>query len=426
MRRRHAALPLLLLTALAPALRSEAIPVQRVASGLSAPMFVAAPAGDDRLFIVERAGTIRILQDGQVLGDPFLDIRDRVDAQGEGGLLGLAFPPDYASSRAFYVYYTADGSPLTSRISRFRASAANPNAADPGQEKVLLSQPQPFDNHNGGTVAFGPDGMLYMGFGDGGDGGDPGERAQNPGTLLGKMIRIDVSFSSFSDGYAIPDDNPFAGPDGVLDEIWAFGLRNPFRFGFDRATGDLYIGDVGQNAIEEIDVEPASSSGGLNYGWDVMEGTSCFEDPDPGEPACHAPSLTLPIHEYDHGVGNAVTGGVVYRGSEPSLQGLYVFGDYGASEIWTLQWDGGDGIVGDVANRTSELVPDAGSISNPVAFGEDGDGELYVVDPGGEVFRVPEPARLVLAAVGAAVLAGVRRLTRRPRSPTRAASGTAR
>jgi glucose/arabinose dehydrogenase len=394
------------------------VPVARVASGLAAPTYVAAPAGDDRLFVVERGGTIRILQGSQILPTPFLDISDRVNDTGEAGLLGLAFAPDYASSRAFYVFYSALGN--GTRISRFRANAADPDLADDDvvDEKVVLSVAPPSSEHLGGTVAFGADGMLYAGFGDGGL-GDPSDNAQDPGTLLGKMVRIDVSFSDFADDYAIPDDNPFVGPDGVLDEIWALGLRNPFRFSFDRETGDLYIGDVGQFEIEEIDVEPAGSPGGRNYGWDVMEGTSCYETPDPGEPPCQDPSLTPPVHEYGHDEGFAVTGGVVYRGSLPELQGQYLFSDYGSARIWTLVWDGAGGVVGDVLDRTADFAPPVGSIGSVVGFGEDGDGELYVVDLGGEVFRVPEPAQALLAVVGALVLAGVPRGGPRARARTR-------
>jgi hypothetical protein len=388
----------------------------RLPHDFSAPVFVAAPPGDPRLFVVERRGRIQIFVDGAVLPQPFLDVSDRVDEEGEGGLLGLAFAPDFAASRAFYVYYT-EGDPevdndLTSRISRFRASVADPNLADPA-EKVLLSRNQPFANHNGGTVAFGSDGYLYFGFGDGGLGGDTLEVAQDLSTLLGKMIRIDVSFSSFDDGYGIPPDNPFVGVAGARAEIWALGLRNPFRFSFDRSLGDLYIGDVGQSAREEIDVEPRpdppASPGGRNYGWDVMEGTTCFESPDPGEPPCNDPSLTLPVHEYLHGGGLcSVTGGVVYRGAVASLRGHYLFADLGctpsSARIWSLVWDGDDGIVGNVVNRTTELAPDAGAFSDIVAFGEGGAGEVYIVDLDGEVFLIPEPAEPLLLACGAAAL----------------------
>jgi len=388
---------------------------ERVLSGLSQPMFVASPPDDPRLFIVERGGTIRIFDGTQLLEPPFLDISGRVDSQGEGGLLGLAFAPDYATSRAFYVYYTADGDngPLESRVSRFRAEPGVPNLANTA-EKVLLRVDQPFDNHNGGTIAFGKDGYLYLGLGDGGDGGDPQDNAQDGSTLLGKMVRIDVSFTTnFMADFTIPQDNPFVGL-APRDEIWAFGLRNPFRFSFDRLEGDLYIGDVGQGALEEIDVEPYPGPGGRNYGWDVMEGTLCFDDEgsgtDPGEPVCNAPSLTLPVHTYDREPPcNSVTGGVVYRGSALDLQGQYLFADYCQSRIWSFVWDGGGGIDGQVVERTAELTPDVGSIDSPVAFGEDADGEVYVVDADGELFRiVPEPGAPLLLGAGAALLALLR------------------
>jgi glucose/arabinose dehydrogenase len=397
------------------------ISVERILVSLDQPVFVASPPGDPRLFIVGRQGTIRIFDGSDVLDPPFLDITAKVDDGGEGGLLGLAFAPDYATSRAFYVYYTADGTggnPLESRISRFRAMDGAPNTADP-TEKVLLRVDQPFSNHNGGTVAFGPDGYLYFGFGDGGDGGDPLDAAQDPTTLLGKMIRLDVAFTDFTDDYAVPDDNPFLGPDGILDEIWAFGLRNPFRFSFDRQDGDLYIGDVGQSAWEEIDVEAYPSDGGFNYGWDVREGDHCYSDPDgggdPGEPACNDPDLVAPVHEYAHaGPCNSVTGGVVYRGSNPELDGHYLFADYCRQQIWSFVWDGAGGTDGPVVERTQAFTPDVGSIESPVAFGEDAAGEVYIVDAsGGEIFLVPEPGGPLLLAVGGALLAA--RSRRRPR-----------
>lgn len=368
---------------------ADAVSVERIASGLALPIYVAAPAADPRLFIVERAGRIRILDNGALRPAPFLDISARVSTAGEGGLLGLAFAPDFATSRAFYVYYTT-GSPMTSRISRFRASTTDPNLAAT-EEKIVLAVPQPATtNHKGGTVAFGSDGMLYMGFGDGGGGGDPSEYAQNLGTLLGKMIRIDVSFSAFSDNYRIPSDNPFVGTGGALPEIWARGLRNPFRFGFDRQTGDLYIADVGENDLEEVNVESASAPGGRNYGWDVMEGTSCFEAPDPDEPACNAGSLTLPVHQYSHSLGCSITGGTVYRGSQASLRGHYLFADFCSSTIWSFVWNGAGGIVGSVVNRTAEFTPPTsqGTITSIVGFGESGSGELHIVDGNGEIFRV--------------------------------------
>src|SRR4030095_16309591 len=286
----RAKLAALFLTTLMTALPADAvISSERILSGLTEPLFVTSPPGDSRLFIVLRSGQILIYHPGTGLqAQPFLDIQSEVNPQGEGGLLGLAFDPDYANTRAFYVYYTDDGPdaqhPLTSRISRFQAAMGTPDLADPA-EWPLLELAQPFDNHNGGTVAFGADGYLYMGFGDGGDSNDPLEAGQDGSLLLAKMIRIDVSFVNFTDAYTIPPDNPFVGPDGVRDEIWALGLRNPYRFSFDRQTGALYIGDVGQNTREEIDVEPPAGpgcGGGRNYGWDVMEGTICFlEAPGP-------------------------------------------------------------------------------------------------------------------------------------------------
>jgi hypothetical protein len=388
-----------------------------------APIFVAAPRGDPRLFVVERAGRIRIYSGGELLEPPFLDIRGQVDDGNEGGLLSVAFPPDFEDSRAFYVYYTADGQAADrpqSRISRFRASEGNADVADPA-EKILLTLEQPDDNHNGGTVAFGPDGMLFMGFGDGGGRFDPLEAAQDPGTLLGKMIRIDVSFTNFTDDYSVPPDNPYEGAGEPLDEIWDLGLRNPFRFAFDREDGGaLYIADVGQDNQEEVNVEPPPDTkgnrGGRNYGWDVMEGTECFDEPnDPDELDCNDPELTLPVYEYAHASSRcSITGGVVYRGAaRPDLDGHYLFADYCTGEIWSLFWNGGGGTVGPVVDRTDELAPAGASLDNPIAFGEDGAGEVYVVDQdGGEIFRfvsVPEPAGPLLLAAGAAALLAAQR-----------------
>lgn len=412
---------------------------ERVASGLEEPLFVTAPEGDGRLFILEKDGVIQLLEDGRVLEPPFLDLRGRVDSgPGEAGLLGLAFPPDFETGRAFYVYYTGstDGA-LESRVSRFAVTDTDPGRGDPGSEVILLRLAQPFGNHNGGTLAFGPDGMLYLGLGDGGSAGDPGDRAQDGGTLLGKLLRIDVRFEELRDDeIAIPPDNPFAGDPDVRDEIWALGLRNPYRFSFDRDTGDLYIADVGQDTREEIDVEPrpdpgGGSPGGRNYGWDVMEGLTCF-DPGPDEPECNAPELTLPVFDYanDGGEGScSVTGGYVYRGAIASIRGHYFFGDFCSARIWSLVWDGEDGVEGEVVDRTAELEPAQGSIDFISSFGEDGSGELYIVDfgrrsePGsGEVFRVvpePEPAALsgaalaTLICVGAARAVAARRRCRR-------------
>lgn len=409
------------LASLALAGSARGLGLERLPIQPDAPIFVAAPAGDPRLFVVERGGKIRIFEGGVLLDPPFLDISGRVDVDNEGGLLSVAFPADYDATRAFYVYYTAFGSAPTepqSRISRFRASAGNPDIADPA-EKILLTLEQPDDNHNGGTLAFDLDGMLYMGFGDGGGRFDPLEAAQDPGTLLGKMIRIDVSFSNFDDGYSVPPDNPYVGPGEPLDEIWDLGLRNPFRFSFDRETGALYIGDVGQDNQEEVDVEPRPDTkdnrGGRNYGWDVMEGTECFDEPDdPDELNCNAPELILPVHEYAHSEGRcSITGGVVYRGAaRPDLDGRYLFADYCSAEIWSLLWNGGGGVVGQVVELTDELEPDNGVVDNPIAFGEDGAGEVYLVDQDGDIFRfvsVPEPGAPLLLAVGAAALLAAQR-----------------
>jgi len=371
------------------------------------PVYAAAPRDDPRLFIVEQAGTIRVLEAGAVLETPFLDLRDRVNSSSsESGLLGLAFATDYAQSGVFYVYYTGDsnpsgGFPFESRVSRFKASGdpATSNVADL-QETMLFRVDQPDTNHNGGTIAI-RGGFLYLGLGDGGGSGDPQDRAQKDSSPFGKMLRFDLSQQQL----------PWT------PEMWAKGLRNPFRFSFDRETDDLYIGDVGQDTLEEIDAERADSQGGRNYGWNVKEGTSCF-DPDPGEPPCDATELVPPIHEYGHGGGDdegcAVTGGAVYRGSaSPSLRGLYFFSDYCSGRIWTLHWNRTTGIAEEATDRTSDFPTGAGPISKPVAITEDGSGELVVVSLLGSVYRlVPEPDTLLL---GAAALTALAVLARRAR-----------
>ncbi len=383
----------LLLTAAAVAIAAapawSQVKSMRVASGLNRPIFVTAPPGDHRLFIVEQRGVVKILVNGAVLATPFLDIDAIVPEIGsfdERGLLGLAFDPDFASNRRIYVNYT-DLSGDT-HIRRYVVSAGDPNVVDLSTAEDLLVIDQPQSNHNGGTLAFSPvDGYLYVGMGDGGGSGDPNERAQDPAELLGKMLRLDVSGES---GYSIPPGNPYQNLEGWRDEIWALGLRNPYRWSFDRATGDLWIGDVGQFDWEEIDVQPASSSGGENYGWDIMEGTHCYEPPS----GCDPTGLVLPIHEYGHNGNCSITGGSVYRGSViPGLAGTYFFADFCSARVWSLRYS--DGSVSEFTERTAELAPGGGLLIEDIAaIGEDGFGELYIVDrdnnstTGGEIYRI--------------------------------------
>jgi glucose/arabinose dehydrogenase len=362
----------------------RAVPVGGTFSG---PIYATAPVGDARLFVVERAGTIRVLDENRnQLPTPFLDIRSTVSTARDGGLLSMAFPPDYAQTGRFYVYYTNLAG--DSVLSRFRRSRGNPDVADT-DEQVVLTVDQSAAGltiHNGGTIAFSPvDGMLYWALGDGSGANDPDNLAQNPGTLLGKMLRIDVSGGK-KNTYSIPSDNPFVGADGVLDEIWALGFRNPFRWSFDRELGDLWIGDVGQSQREEVDFEPAGE-GGRNYGWKIHEGSVCYL-PQPGLP-CEDPSspdrFTFPLYEYASEDGScAIIGGVVHRGSIESLRGAYLFSDACSNRIWAL----GGQTIG-LRDLTSVFTPRVGSLSQVVAFGEDGFGETYIVSLGsGRVFRM--------------------------------------
>lgn len=346
------------------------IRLQQVAEGLQSPIFLTAPANDARLFIVEQPGRIRIVQNGNLLPAPFLDITSRVSAGGERGLLSMAFHPQYASNRTFFVNYTDTRG--DTRIERYQAGA-DPNRADPASAELVLTVAQPFSNHNGGLVAFGPDGKLYVGMGDGGGGGDPQETGQDPAHLLGKMLRIDVDAAR---PYAIPADNPFVGQAGRRPEIWAMGLRNPWRFSWDRTASLLYLADVGQNRLEEINVVPAGQ-GGVNYGWDVMEGSDCVE-PSTG---CPRTGLTVPVAEYTHSDGCSVTGGYVYRGQDiAALRGHYFYADY--CEGWIRSFRYASGAAADARSWNVEKV---GSISS---FGEDARGELYVISHGGRVFRI--------------------------------------
>jgi glucose/arabinose dehydrogenase len=365
-----------------PAARADTLlTTVRVASGLDAPIYATAPAGDARLFVVEQRGVIRILDQGAVLPQPFLDIDSLVASGGERGLLGLAFHPAYGTNGRFFVHYSNLGGHTT--LAEYRVSS-DPDRADHGSARILLTVTQPYPNHNGGQLEFGPnDGYLYLALGDGGSGGDPQDRAQNPNELLGKILRLDV------DGalpYAVPASNPFVGVPGARPEIWALGLRNPYRTAFDRVTGDLWIGDVGQNAWEEVDFQPRSSPGGENYGWARMEGLHCY----PPTASCRPDTLVLPVAEYDHGSGRcSITGGRVYRGSAiPWLAGTYFYADFCSAQIFSLRYDGV--AVSDGMERTAELAPtEIGAYIDAVtAIAEDGFGELYIVDHGGEIFQI--------------------------------------
>jgi glucose/arabinose dehydrogenase len=356
--------------------------LQRIAGGLDRPLFVThAGDGSNRLFIVEKPGIIRIFVNGSLVAKPFLDLRDRVNSgSSERGLLGLAFPPDYVQRGYFFVDYIDRAGDTV--VSRFKVTG-DPNVADPASEFKVLGIRQPAANHNGGMLAFGPDGYLYIGTGDGGGEYDRFGNGQNPNTLLAKILRLDVT-SDPSKPYQIPPDNPWVSADWngkkVPGEAWAVGLRNPWRFSFDRRTGDLWIADVGQDKYEEIDLVRALDgkklTGGLNFGWSIMEGMHCFPD----SANCQKQGLTLPIAEYDHGQGCSITGGYVYRGSQyPALDGTYFYGDYCSGTIWALRPNG--------SGWRSTPVLDTGlAISS---FGEDQAGELYVTDlNGGAVYRL--------------------------------------
>lgn len=357
-------------------LAQDRLELEEFASGLSSPVDIA-NAGDDRLFVVEKRGFIRILEaDGSLLEKPFLDIDSLVNSgASERGLLGLAFHPNYAENGYFFVNYTDNNG--HTQISRFNVSTDNPDLADASSQKKILHITQPYDNHNGGDLAFGPDGYLYIGTGDGGLGGDPDNSGQTRTALLGKMLRIDINTEG---PYAIPEDNPFANTDFTLDEVWALGLRNPWRFSFDRQTGDLWIGDVGQNLWEEIDLQLANSPGGENYGWRCYEGDVPFNTN-----GCEdASNFTFPVHVYTSNftVGCSVTGGYVYRGTDfPDLISHYLYADFCSGRIWSLYPDGADGWI----NREWLNGPN----SQFSTFGEDQNGELYLAAYGtGQIFRV--------------------------------------
>jgi glucose/arabinose dehydrogenase len=352
--------------------------VSRVVGGLSSPLDVLDPGdGSGRLFVAEQAGRIRIVEDGALVQRPFLDIRARISSGGERGLLGIAVHPGYPTDPRIFVDYTdLNGNTV---VSSFRVSADDPDTADPDSETVILRVQQPFANHNGGGTVFGPDGMLYVALGDGGSGGDPQGNGQRLDTLLAKILRIDVDHPAGGRGYGIPPDNPFVGTSGARPEIWLTGLRNPFRFRFDRGTGDLWIGDVGQGSWEEIDVARAGQKG-LNYGWNRMEGFHCFQPQQP----CDQSGLTLPVAEYGHDLGCAVIGGVVARGAAAGrLQGGYVFGDDCSDNLWLMS------PVGD-QRREPDIVLKMGRTLSSI--NEAADGTIYATSLSpGELLRIDPP-----------------------------------
>ncbi len=363
--------------------QAQDIELELYVDGLNFPVDLA-NAGDGRFFVVERLGRIIVIdENGNKLSTPFLDLGSQINSSpNERGLLGLAFHPDYSNNGFFYVNYTrSDGD---TRVSRFSVDANDPNVADPNSEEIIIEIEQPEWNHNGGDLNFGADGYLYIGMGDGGFGGDPDNYGQNRQSLLGKMLRIDISTTP----YTIPADNPFVNDDETLDEIWALGLRNPWRFSFDRETNDMWIGDVGQQIWEEIDFQPADSPGGENYGWRCYEGDNPFNTSGCGP----ATDYVMPAHDYSHsGLHCSVTGGYVYRGCDQySLQGMYIYGDYCSGRIWGITPDGSGG-------WTNEEVANYGGPGFSISsFGEDENGELYLVNMGGftpnqgEIYRVVE------------------------------------
>jgi glucose/arabinose dehydrogenase len=351
---------------------AEPVALELVASGLSFPLYLTSPDGDLRLFIVEKGGTVRIVKGGTLLPNPFLDISERVSAGGEQGLLGLAFHPQYATNGRFLVHYTDPAG--ETQVSGFRVSG-DPDLADPASEVSVLQADQPFPNHNGGQLLFGPDGYLYVMLGDGGSAGDPGGRGQSLADLLGSILRIDPLDGG---GYTVPPDNPFVGTAGASPEVWSYGLRNPWRATFDPATGDLYIGDVGQGRWEEVDVSTSADGAGrgLNFGWNAMEGPDCFIA------SCDRDGLELPVLAYGHGDGCSITGGFVYRGAAiPALQGHYFYSDFCSGWVRSFRLENG-------AAADQFQWPTLAPGGNVPSFGRDAAGELYVMSASGVVLKI--------------------------------------
>ncbi|AHG90401.1 glucose/sorbosone dehydrogenase [Gemmatirosa kalamazoonensis] len=351
-------------------------PVQLVArevvSGLDAPLFLTSPPGDARLFILEQPGRIRIVSGGRLLPTPFLDIAAKLTSGGERGLLGLAFHPRYAQNGQFYVNYTDRNG--DTRVERYRVSADR-DRADAASASLVLTVAQPFANHNGGMLAFGPDGKLYVGMGDGGSAGDPQGNGQKLSTLLGKLLRLDVDDVPNGAAYSVPADNPFVSASGARGEIWAFGLRNPWRFSFDPPSSRLYIADVGQGRLEEVDVAGVREAG-VNYGWNRMEGSDCYNGA-----SCDRSQLRLPVAEYGHDQGCSITGGYVYRGAIAALRGHYFYSDYCSGFLRSLR-------VADDGSVADRQTWNVGALGNVTSFGVDAAGELYVVSQNGKVYKL--------------------------------------
>ncbi|NNE44899.1 MAG: T9SS type A sorting domain-containing protein [Gemmatimonadetes bacterium] len=384
-------------TALAPPCTAQ-ITAERIATGLTAPVYATHAPGDaSRMFILEQPGVVRLMKDKSLQTAPFLDITSIVNGGGEQGLLGLAFHPQYQSNGYFYVYFIMGSGAGNSVIRRYSVTS-DPDSADAASGTPVFSIPQPFTNHNAGHIAFGSDGYLYFGLGDGGSANDPSDRAQNGLDLMGSLCRIDVDGADAYPGdpnnnYAIPPTNPFVGSPSFLDEIWAYGLRNPYRWSFDRLTGDLWIGDVGQDCFEEISFAPGTSTGGENYSWDIMEGPDCFNEmPFSCNQGPCGSGLVDPIFSIAHSGVIAITGGYVYRGSRiPAIYGEYFFAEFYSGTIQSIRRTGAGLALADTTDWTAALDPPTSNINSIAGFAEDLNGELYILDAGGEMFQiVPE------------------------------------